>query len=47
MENAREIYLRVAVGDYNEEPVPSPLKQLVFNLNMSKIMLVNKFKRSV
>lgn len=47
MENAREIYLRVAVGDYKEEPAPSPFQQLAFNLNMSKNLLINKFKRSV
>lgn len=45
MENAREIYLRVAVGDYTEEPAPSPLKQLAFNLNVSKNVLLSKFKK--
>ena len=44
MENAREIYLRVAVGDYTEEPAPSPFKQLAFNLNVSKNVLLSKFK---
>lgn len=47
MENAREIYLRVAVGDYKEEPAPSPFKQLAFNVNMTKNVIMNKFKRSV
>lgn len=47
MENAREIYLRVSMGNYTEEPAPSPFKQLAFNLNMSKNILMNKFKRSV
>lgn len=47
MENAREIYLRVAVGDYKEEMAPSPFKQLAFNINMSKNVIVNKFRRSV
>lgn len=45
MENAREIYLRVAVGDYTEEPAPSPFKQLAFNLNVSKNVLLSKFKK--
>ncbi|MGO4928393.1 transcriptional regulator GutM [Fundicoccus sp. Sow4_F4] len=47
MENAREIYLRVAVGDYKEEPAASPFKQLAFNVNLSKNLLMSKFKRSV
>ena len=45
MENAREIYLRVAVGDYTEDPAPSPFKQLAFNLNVSKNVLLSKFKK--
>lgn len=46
MENAREVFLRVSVGDYEEEPVQSPLAQLGTQLNISKNIIKNKIKGS-
>jgi len=47
MEDAREVYLRVSVGDYEEEPVKSPIGQLGTTLNVYGNMLKNKVKGSV
>jgi len=47
MEDAREIYLRVSVGNYKEEPVKSPIGQLGTTLNVYGNMLKNKIKGSV
>lgn len=47
MENAREIYLKVAVGDYVEEKPQSPLGQLGTTINVYGNMLKNKIKGSV
>lgn len=47
MEHAREVYLRVQVGDYKETPTRSPLANLKFQASYMKDTLVTKLKRSV
>lgn len=44
MEDAREIYLRVSIGNYVEEPAPSPLQQVGSQLNFAKESLKIKMK---
>lgn len=47
MENAREIYLKVSVGDYVEEPAQTPLGQLGTTIKAYGSMLKNKIRGSV
>ncbi len=47
MENAREIYLRVEIGDYVEEKPNSPLQNVSIGLNMMKDKISTKIKGSV
>lgn len=47
MEDAREVYLRVAVGEYTEESNEPPLSQLRTTLNVYKNMFKEKIKGSV
>jgi hypothetical protein len=47
MENAREIYLRVEVGNYQEEQPLSPLAGTKIQLQLWKNQIQSKMKRSV
>ncbi|RPA60758.1 transcriptional regulator [Aerococcus agrisoli] len=48
MEDAREIYLRVAIGNYVEEKKGNVLQETVMNVGLAKNWLLSKFnKRSV
>lgn len=47
IENAREIYLRVAVGNYQEEKPLSPFMGATTQLQIWKTKIENKVKRSV
>lgn len=47
MENAREIYLRVEIGNYTEEKPKSPLQNVQMSLSMLKEGITTKLKRSV
>lgn len=47
MENAREVYLRVTVGDYKDVPTPSLFSQLGVRLNIFKDIIKNKIKGRV
>lgn len=47
MENAREIYLRVEVGNYKEEQAVSPLMGATVQLQLWKNQLQTRMKRSV
>ena len=44
MENAREIYLRVEMGNYEEEPSLSPLQKLSQGLSQVTTKIENKIK---
>lgn len=47
MENAREIYLRVEIGNYVEEKPNSPLQNVSMSLNIMKHKITTKIKGSV
>lgn len=47
IENAREIYLRVAVGNYQEDKPLSPFMGVSVQLQIWKTKIENKVKRSV
>lgn len=47
MENAREIYLRVEIGNYTEEKPNSPLQNIQMSVAMLKEGVTSKFRRSV
>ncbi|XJS10902.1 transcriptional regulator GutM [Aerococcaceae bacterium WGS1372] len=47
MENAREIYLRVEIGNYTEEKPNSPLQNVQMSLSMLKEGITSKLKRSI
>lgn len=47
MENAREIYLRVEAGNYQEEPPVSPISTTLLQVQLWKNKMILKRKRSV
>lgn len=47
MEHAREVFLRIEVGNYDERPTHSPLQSIRFKMQYMKEELQSKIKRSV
>lgn len=47
MENARDVYIQVSMGNYVEEPAQTPFQQAGTYLNQTKFMLKQKIKGSV
>lgn len=47
MEDARSVYLQVSVGNFKEEPAPTPFQQVGMHVNQAKYLLKDKIKGSV